>query len=144
MTQPREKIRGKHPVTDPHYRYEMEQLLVQPAKGRTSLPNLGIVAKHLHRPQSQLLKWFGAHLNCGVIQPEELQGTHSPIAVREALYAYIQNYVLCPKCHLPETHLVVGPTGLLCHKCQSCGKQMPAPPSRFADGVARELKAGFR
>ena len=136
MTQPREKIRGKHPVTDPYYRYEMEQLMVVSMKGRTCLPNLGIVVKHLHRPAAHILKWFSTHLNCGVIQPEELQGFHSQLAVREALYAYIQGYVLCPKCQLPETHLLVGPVGHLTHKCQSCGKQMPSPQSRYAEWLS--------
>jgi translation initiation factor 2 beta subunit (eIF-2beta)/eIF-5 len=140
MTQPREKIRGKHPITDPHYRYEMEQLLIQPQKGRVALPNLSIVAKHLHRPQSHILKWMGHTLSCGIIQPEELQGVHSPVAVQDALYTYIQEFVLCPKCHLPETHLAVGPTGALCHKCHSCGAQMPTKQSRYTDWVLKEIK----
>jgi translation initiation factor 5 len=141
MTQPREKIRGKHPITDPHYRYEMEQLLIQTSKGRTNIPNIGIIARQLHRSPHHILKWFEQHLNCGIIQPEELQGIHSPIAVRESLYAYIQSFVLCPKCHLPETQLVTGPTGLLTHRCQACGKQMPAPQSRYTEWVLKELKA---
>jgi translation initiation factor 5 len=141
MTQPREKIRGKHPITDPHYRYEMEQLLIQIQKGRTALPNIGGVAKSLHRPPAHIIKWMGHTLSCGIIPPEELQGAHSPVAVRDALYAYIQEFVLCPKCRLPETHLVVGSTGALTHKCHSCGSQLPVKSSRYTEWVLKDIKS---
>lgn len=44
------------------------------------------------------------------------------------LNLFIDKFVLCPKCHLPETALVVR-KGLIQHKCSACGAKEPVDSS---------------
>ena len=49
-----------------------------------------------------------------------MNGLHQANDLQKLLNVFIDKFVLCPKCHLPETALAVR-KGLIKHKCSACG-----------------------
>ena len=127
---------------DPAYRYKMPKL-VSKTEGRgngikTILVNATDVANALHRPTSYLpkvflisftnLQYFGYELGAQskYDQKEDkssVNGDHPNPDLIKILNKFIDEYVLCPHCHLPETMLVLKHKKDLFHRCAACGAE---------------------
>jgi len=82
------------------------QSLVQSLSWRTPLP----LAPHL------------ASLPSPQVEKATVNGAHTAQDMQRLLNLFIDKFVLCPKCHLPETALAVSiKTGFIKHKCVSGG-----------------------
>lgn len=51
----------------------------------------------------------------------EIKGTHDKEDLMKSLDEFIEKYILCQKCRLPEVQLLVG--GDIRYRCFSCGDQ---------------------
>jgi hypothetical protein len=49
-----------------------------------------------------------------------VNGHHTDIVLQQLMHKYIQLFVLCPNCNLPETEYKIK-TGVIYHKCAACG-----------------------
>lgn len=127
---------------DPAYRYKMPKL-VSKTEGRgngikTVLVNASAVADALHRPCSYLPKvgsvWFASPLVLRLRAGSAVQirfkrkqsvgdGDHPNPDLMKILNKFIDEYVLCPVCKLPETVLTLKHRKDLYHHCEACGAE---------------------
>ena len=129
-------ICGAKDVDDPNYRYQMPKLTVK-LEGRgngskTCLPNLPQLAQALHRSKEELHKGLGIEIGClprwdGEGRPI-LNGHHSYDLIFAALRKYIEQFVLCSNCHVPEVSKYKIKGGKVLMNCMACGQQGEANP----------------
>ncbi|GFE52772.1 eukaryotic translation initiation factor [Babesia ovis] len=114
---------------DPNYRYKMPKLQSR-IEGRgngikTNISNMGDIARALKRPPTYATKFFGCELGAmsKFEEAEEkalINGAHTERALTQILDKFIEMYVLCAECHLPEIEVLVK-KGVLCSRCNACG-----------------------
>lgn len=117
---------------DPACRYKMPRLITK-VEGRgngikTCIVNMGDVARALMRPPQYTTKWLGNELGAysTYINKERegertfLNGLHDPAVIQTFLDKFIDKYVLCAKCHMPEVDMKIV-KGNIQGKCKACG-----------------------
>jgi len=117
---------------DPQYRYKMPRL-VSKKEGRgngskTCIVNMSDVARALHRPPQYTTKWFGCELGSmttyttkeGEGERAIINGHHDTPIFQTMLDKFIEKYVLCEQCHLPEIDMNVK-KGVIVARCAACG-----------------------
>ena len=117
---------------DPAYRYKMPSIQTK-FEGRgngskTFIVNCQNLADMLHRTPGTLTKFFANEL--GTIstwdgQRSIVNGHHQANVFPALVDKFIDLFVLCPNCLLPETHLSVQArkNGNIYHKCAACGEK---------------------
>ena len=117
-------------VNDPHYRYKMPKIQanVQGSGNgmKTNWTNLPDVSNALKVPVEYPLKFIGRELGSNTelrANSYLINGNIDLKKMQELLDKFINKYVLCPKCHLPEIH---GKIQVIRKKeikstCRSCG-----------------------
>jgi translation initiation factor 5 len=124
-------IAGLTPVEDPSYRYKMPRLIGK-VEGRgngikTVLVNIVELGQSLNREPSEITKFFGCELGAQTTYSEDLDraivnGSHTDNDLQNKLRIYIEKFVLCGCCKLPETHYKLK-DGLINQKCLACGSK---------------------
>lgn len=124
-------IAGLTPVVDPAYRYKMPRIMGK-VEGRgngikTVLVNVNDVATALKRDAPEITKFFGCELGAQTTFSADsdraiVNGSHRDADLQQNLHKYIENFVLCKKCRLPETHYKIK-DGLISQKCLACGNK---------------------
>ncbi|UKK01048.2 eukaryotic translation initiation factor 5 [Theileria orientalis] len=114
---------------DPNYRYKMPKIQSR-IEGRgngtkTNISNMGDIARALKRPPTYATKFFGCELGAmsKFEEAEEkalINGAHTESSLATVLDKFIEMYVLCQKCQLPETEVLVK-RGELHSSCNACG-----------------------
>merc|ERR550525_1193454 len=119
-------------VADPAYRYKMQRLISkQESRGtgrKTGVMNMGEVAGALKGDPVYLTKFFGYELCAEASYSNKaregervvIRGHHDPAVLQSVVDKFIEKYVLCPNCALPETDMAVK-KGLVVAKCKACG-----------------------
>ena len=122
-------IAGLTPVDDPAYRYKMPRLQAK-VEGRgngikTVIVNVTDIGLSLNREASEITKFFGCELGSQTtFAPDRavVNGAHTPQSLQEQLCKYIEKFVLCTQCKLPETHYKIK-AGIIDQKCLACGEK---------------------
>ncbi len=124
-------IAGLTPVNDPAYRYKMPKLVGKvEGKGngiKTVLVNVDDLGLALKRDPAEVTKFFGCELGAQTSYATDraiVNGAHRDDILHGHLLKYIENFVLCKNCHLPETHYKIK-EGLISQKCIACGSKDP-------------------
>ncbi|GKT32119.1 Eukaryotic translation initiation factor 5 [Aduncisulcus paluster] len=113
----------------PGYRYRMpEMALRKEGRGngiRTIIENMRDLATALNRPTEIVTKWFGFEVGSYTKYDKttgfaRIAGVHSLKDLNAHLKVFIDHYVMCPKCGLPETVFVPDGDKTECH-CKACG-----------------------
>jgi len=114
---------------DLSYRYKMPKMITK-VEGRgngikTRLVNMYDVGKALHRDPAYVTKFFGCELGAqSKISEKNLEyivnGNHDTKKFEDLLDVFIDKYVLCPNCKLPETDLSVKKESIF-STCNACG-----------------------
>ena len=107
-------IAGLTPVDDPSYRYKMPRLQAK-VEGRgngikTLLVNVVEVGQSLNRDHAEITKFFGCELGAQTSFAADryiVNGSHLTSALQAHLCKYIENFVLCGQCKLPETQVYI-------------------------------------
>merc|ERR1712217_366929 len=94
----------------------------------TSIVNMGDVARAIKRPPQYTTKWFGTELGSqstysnvqGTGERAVVNGHHDTAVFQAMLDKFIDTYVLCKNCHLPEIDIIVK-KGWISAKCAACG-----------------------
>jgi len=124
-------IAGTTPVDDPSYRYKMPVVFGKiEGKGngiKTVIPNITEVSLSLHRNPGEVNKFFGCELGAQTTYNEKddravVNGQHNDAALQSMIHKYIEGFVLCPNCGLPETNYKIK-NGCIWHKCAACGSK---------------------
>merc|ERR1712228_808595 len=92
---------------------------------KTVIPNITDVALSLHRSPGEVNKFFGCELGAQTTYSAEtdravVNGAHTDVALQTLMKRYIQEFVLCPSCGLPETEYKIK-NDTIWHKCAACG-----------------------
>mmetsp|Transcript_33414 Transcript_33414/g.56091 ORF Transcript_33414/g.56091 Transcript_33414/m.56091 type:complete len:452 (+) Transcript_33414:397-1752(+) len=124
-------IAGLTPVDDPSYRYKMPKL-VGKVEGRgngikTVLVNVVDVGASLNREAPEITKFFGCELGSQTTYAADTEraivnGAHREADLQQHLCRYIEFFVLCKNCRLPETHYKIK-DGRISQKCLACGSK---------------------
>lgn len=120
-------INGK---VDENYRYKMPAIkstIAGKGNGITTIfQNLQDVGKYLNQPPVLLLKYLSTY-NGSMANDEKMSitGGYNNEELQKALQVYINRFVICPKCGVPETLPQLKKEGkknvTLELKCSSCG-----------------------
>lgn len=126
-------IAGYKSIDDPEYRYKMPRL-VGKIEGRgngikTVVVNCSDIALSLHRMPAEVTKFFGCELGAqSKYDPESersvVNGAFDNNTMQQHLSKYIENFVLCPACRLPETKYKFR-NQCIYHRCLACGAEEP-------------------
>jgi len=124
-------IAGQTPVDDPSYRYKMPRL-VPKVEGRgngikTVIVNVSDIATALNRDASEITKFFGCELGAQTTMSVAddryiVSGAHSLGDLEKFMAKYIELFVLCKQCRLPETHYKIK-NQVISQKCMACGSK---------------------
>lgn len=114
---------------DEFYRYKMPDIQVK-IEGRgngikTVIPNMADIGTALKCDPGYPTKFFATELGALSKWDEErnvgiVNGEHNKSTLSRLLALFIEKYVLCPKCKLPETHMKIK-KGMIYYKCMACG-----------------------
>lgn len=108
-------IEGLIPANDPTitYRYRMPRLLVK-VEGKntgtkTVLANITQVSKALQRGTEEIVKFFCYSLGSKVSYSKDsnravISGTRSAIELQNRLKVYIEHFIVCSVCRVPDTN----------------------------------------
>lgn len=122
-------LAGTEPIDDPEYRYKMP-VVYGKVEGRgngikTVIPNISDLGTALHREPGEVNKFFGCELGAQTTYNVEtdravVNGAHTDAVLQNLIKKYIDVFVLCPSCSLPETEYKIK-SGCVWHKCAACG-----------------------
>ncbi len=114
-------------IKDPNYRYKMPKLSVtiQGSGGntKTKLDNIKDLAAALTCPADYPLKFIGKELGAQTDIKNDLyliNGNHTSEKLAPYIDKFIEKYILCPKCKLPESRIFIKKGEIRC-KCRACG-----------------------
>jgi translation initiation factor 5 len=122
-------LAGTTPIDDPEYRYKMPAVFGKiegSGNGiKTNVPNISEVAASLHRNPGEVNKFFGCELGAQTTYNEEtdraiVNGAHTDDTLQKLIRVYIDKFVLCPNCNLPETDYKIK-NDIVWHRCKACG-----------------------
>ena len=115
---------------DPYYRYKMPSLIsVHAGRGNgcfTLVENLIDVTDSFNHPASIVFKYIGSVLGSNTTESKwSITGHHTNQKLIEIIYQYINSYVMCSNCNIPE--LLPSIEGKKKNKklfltCSACGK----------------------
>jgi translation initiation factor 2 beta subunit (eIF-2beta)/eIF-5 len=118
---------GQGHENDPNYRYKMPAAVLN-QRGRhsgfrTVITNGTLIAKALHTKPLYLCKYLGAEFGAPAALDDigafVLRGAHTARSIAQHINKFIELFILCPKCRLPETTLYSDKHVRVV--CNSCG-----------------------
>ena len=102
-------IAGLDEINDPFYRYKMTKLVIsRQKKSWTLINNLDNVANDIGREQNLIIEFFKKKFSANFSIKKQMLVTSKDISYDEfekAIREFIEYFVLCPICRLPETNI---------------------------------------
>jgi translation initiation factor 5 len=99
----------------------------------------------LHRNPAEVNKFFGTELGAQTRYDADtdraiVNGAHSDAVLQELIHRYIEKFVLCPNCRLPESEYKIK-NGTIYHRCKACGaKEMVDMSHKLCNFILAEEK----
>ena len=95
---------------------------------KTRIVNCADVARALHRPPGYVCKFFGCELGAQTRIDDNAQvyivnGAFQQSVLADTLKKFIDMFVLCSNCKLPETDLKLKKNGNIVQVCNACGTE---------------------
>ena len=112
---------------------------------KTAIPNISDVALSLHRSPAEVNKFFGTELGAQTRYNAEtdraiVNGAHKDGVLQELVHRYIEKFVLCPNCRLPESEYKIK-NDTVYHRCKACGaKEMVDMSHKLCNFILAEDK----
>lgn len=120
-------ICGLTKVIDCEYRYKMPAVICGTESSgngiKTAIINYKSIGDHLHRSPEELVKFMEYNLHTKSKCTYDrllLNGNFTKEHLQSCIYEYIETFVLCKVCRLPETVYRYKKKDLM-YKCMSCG-----------------------
>ena len=115
-------IQGTCDIIDPFYRYKMHKLNIVHQKHKTIIDNIEQVCVDLKVSSDLLYKFFKSRFSVSMNLSNQVLSTSAKISYSEfeqALREFIEIYILCKSCKLPELEISCQKNGIT-RKCTSC------------------------
>jgi translation initiation factor 2 beta subunit (eIF-2beta)/eIF-5 len=111
---------------DLFYRYKMEKVnITNKGFGNglfTIINNLESIAKSINTPVEILYKYIANDLGSNYNEKKKsMNGNHTHEKIQESIYKYINDFVICNKCGIPEVNYFLEKKSIEA-KCSACGK----------------------
>lgn len=104
---------------DPFYRYTMPCLVIKIMKGKTILVNIHDIAVALRTNEEYIMQSISYDIGRGV-KDNSINGALDVATINEKINSFIDQWVLCFSCRLPEIEInVVGKDIFM--TCRACG-----------------------
>lgn len=90
---------------------------------KTQIKNFSAILKIIRRDEKHLFKYIGKEFGTAAFVEEGrliLNGKFSQIQTQKLFDDYIKQFILCPECKKPDTH-VEERQGVRMLKCEACG-----------------------
>jgi translation initiation factor 5 len=129
---------------DPNYRYKMPKMVIKQER-QLKITNLSELAKSLHTKPKYIIKYFGYELGTSSNYSSTestgiLNGNYSYELLKELLYSFIDKFIVCPECDLPETKLKLNSDNTkLKMKCDACGHRCKIKNHKLVDYIIKDL-----
>lgn len=115
------------------------------SEGRTTiLDNFGEIADVLNRDVDHFLKFLLQELGtAGKIEGGRaiFQGNFPFDVINSQIDDYVEEYVICSECGMPDTHLIKSGR-ILMLKCDACGGHRPVKKRRIRTEIKKEIQEG--
>ena len=101
-------IQGCKSIDDPFYRYQMEPVKLTYQTNKTVFLNIKIICTNLDRSQECILKFLKSYFGISIENKNNIVTMTKHIEQKDmqnAIYKFIDDYVLCKKCANPETYI---------------------------------------
>lgn len=98
-------IQGLDDIDDPFYRYKMVPINVVHQKNKTIIDNIPQVCADLETDPQRVIKFFKKKFSISMQYKKDVLSTAARLTYNDfsgALREYIELFVLCRKCKLPE------------------------------------------
>lgn len=143
---------------DPNFRYKINIIEINhTGSGNgcfTNLLNLDKISSQINHNKLTLLKYLGINLGCKINQDKFwLQGHHYSDKIQEIIFEFINSFVLCPKCSIPElkyNHKKFKKLELINITCLGCGfntdinhKCLKKNNIKIYDKILQDIKDNF-
>ena len=115
---------------DDFYRYKMPSPIIKYEGKKTVLVNAKIISDSLHRDLRYLLQFINHDLSTStkifiddnLNEKCVIKGIYASNQIQKTINKFIETFVLCPVCNLPETILSINvKKETVKHKCNACG-----------------------
>ena len=137
-----EPIRGKNEITDPYYRYKMEKINFRRDRTKTCITNLKVIAQDIKiLKQEYIIMFIQKRLSIKMSVKNDLVIITNQVdtnAVQNALYEFIEHFILCKHCRFPELTFIIN-DGQLKVICKSCGKIEDIIKNQYNDPVIKSI-----
>lgn len=118
-------IRGIDDNDDPYYRYKMEEVIIISEGVRFAFININQISVALNREPNEIVSFLKKHFGAQFqLKNDKVLTTKNDLTksvLQEAIYQYIENYVLCGTCKNPETKKIQNKKKiyLMCDACSA-------------------------
>lgn len=116
-------IRGIKNIDDPFYRYQMPVVCVEKRKTRNVFINPLPICDSIGRDINILIKYLKIKFSCSLIYDSKNKcitcNKLTDKDIQDAIYEFIEYYVLCPTCQNPET-ILYNQNNKIKIKCKAC------------------------
>lgn len=116
-------VRGLVPIIDTFYRYKMPSIIIVNQKTKYVITNMNELAQSLQRDPNMIIDYLKKKFSVSMtfnkdLNTVEFKGIQIEL-IQEAVYEFIEYYVLCPSCRNPET-VLSNKKSIMYIKCNAC------------------------
>jgi translation initiation factor 5 len=115
-------IQGLQNIDDIFYRYKMRKMNVIRQRTKTVIDNFDLICQDIERDPKLLLEYFKKKFNIAILHKEGVLSMTADLKyldIEEALREFIEYFILCQKCRLPETE-IININHMITLKCRCC------------------------
>jgi translation initiation factor 5 len=129
--------------SDINYRYKMEKIsLTNCGYGNglyTIINNMDNIGKSINTPSEILYKYLASILGSAFNDKKKsLTGMHSVETIQQHIYDYINKFVICPNCNIPELMYKIE-NKKVCSSCSACCKNNTIKYNKVLDLIEKYL-----